>query len=906
MIPRGVRRLFRLDKGRADLGADVDAELEFHEAAVVQELIAGGMSEAEARAEAARRLAGLKGQRERLVRIDAGHERWDRLVDRLGGFWQDVRLELRGLVREPAFTLTVAVTLALGIGANGTMVGLVDRLLFRPPAQVQDAERVVQLGLSETHTGFGRFTNTGLAWPDYVLASEIEGFRATAAFYTAGLTLGRGEGAERVNGTLASSTLFPLLGVRPALGRFFTAEDDAVGGGEPVVVLSERFWRRRFGGDPAVLGSTLQLGRGSFTVIGVAPAGFTGIELEAVDVWLPIGTGAPEFLGPSTEWSTTRDWQWVRVIGRLADGRPAPQVAELLTTRFRRLVAERPELGTGAAEYRFELWGVHPGDGPEAPRGTRIAGWLALVSFAVLLITCANVANLLLARGARRRRELAVRLALGVRRGRLVGQLVMGAGILAAIGGLLGLAVVGWGGVAIRTFLLPNIDFPDAPLDGRTALLTAAAALLTVVLAGVVPAFQATRGDLALSLKAAGGAGRSQPDTRLRRLLLITQTALSVVLLFGAGLFVKSLRSVVDLDLGFDPRPVLAASVELTERGVSREDRARLADRLEVELARLPGVEAITQAIAVPFQTRYSVRLKLPGRDSVPRLSTGTPSYNAGSPQFFDALGMRILRGRPFQPSDNADASPVIVVNETMARTFWPGTDPIGQCVLIGADSLPPCAQVVGVVADSRREELVEQPTMQYYAPIAQAPMLGFSGDRSIFLRVSGEPDRMVEPVRRAIIAAAPEVSWARVRPIAQYLEPQLQPWRLGAGVFGIFGLLALLVAAVGLYGSLAYSVATRAREFGVRGALGAGGGRLIRLVIGEGLRITLVGLVIGGAMGLMGGRIARALLFDTSPYDPWVLVAVVVTLGVTAVVASLVPARRAARVDPAEALRAE
>ena len=904
MIPRGFRRLFTLDTGRPDLDEEVDQELRFHIDATTAELTEQGWSPESARAEAERRFGNLRRTRDRLIDIDSGREGKARRTERWEAVAQDLRLALRSLLREPGFVVTVVITLALGIGANATMVGLVDRLLFRPPAHVADAGQVRQLSLTQVHPTFGSFTNTGVAWPDFVLAGKASGFSHTAAFYTARLTMGRGLEAEPVRVTMATAGFFPLLGIRPVAGRFYTPEEDRAGAGSAVVVLSEQFWRRRFGGDPAALGTSIRLGSTLFTVIGVAPRGFTGIELNQVDGWIPVGSGAREMLGPNEEWAGTRNWEWVRVLGRLEPGASQDAVEAELTTTYRGEIAGDPDRNQSAY---IRLHSIIAGRGPEAPQSTRVALWLAGVSFVVLLITCANVANLLLARGTRRQRELAVRLALGIRRRRLVGELLLESLILAVMGGSLALLAAQWGGEAIRNFLMPDIDWVGPPVDGRVVAVASLATLITLVAAGLLPAIQTSRPDLTVALKAGSqAAGRDPRHARLRRTLLVTQTALSVLLLSGAGLFVRSLQNVARLDLGFEPHGLLVASADVTGSNLSREQRVRLASRLLEAVQGIPDVASASLGIMVPFQTRYSTELRLPGHDSVPILPTGNPSYNGVSPGFFETTGMRLVQGRPFGEGDSEAGAPVMIVNESMARTFWPGETPIGRCVMIGGDSVPPCFQVVGVVADARRAELREAPTMQYFVPEKQAEGLGLSSDRSLYLRVTGDQDAMVEPIRRAIIQAASEVAWARVTPMDSFLEPHVQPWRLGASMFGIFGLLALLVAAVGLYGVMAYSVATRTREFGVRGALGASSGALAGQVLREGLRLTSLGLVIGAGAALGVAGLIASLLFETPARDPVVLSVVSGLLLAVALLASLIPAWRAAGTPPADALRGE
>ncbi len=899
------RRLFRLDRGHADVQSEVDDELRFHFDATAAELRAAGMNESDARAEAERRFGNVATTRARLVGIDEAREERARWNDRLSGLGQDLRHAVRSLAREPGFTFTVAVTLALGIGANATMVGLVDRVMFRPPAHVADPGTVVRLSLTETDPRFGSWTNSGMAWPDYVLATRQSMFSGTGAYYEGIVTLGRGPEARPVNATMTNSSYFPLLGVQPALGRFFGPDEDAIGGGTPVVILGHRFWRNHFGRSPTALGQGMRLGSQVFTIIGVAPEGFAGLGLNAVDVFIPIGAGAREMMGPSTEWATTRNWQWVNITARLTPDVTRDEAAARVTAAYRQEVAADSDSNRVRG-----IINVHPiaiGKGPEAPESARVTEWLAVVSLLVLLIACANVANLLLARGARRHREVAVRLALGVRRRRLVAQLLLESGLLALAGGVLALLVVRWGGFAMRTFLLPDIDWLDDPLDLRTAAFAALATAATVFIAGLAPALTTSRADLTDVLRSgAPGAGTAPQQHRFRRGLLLAQTALSMVLLVGAGLFVRSLRRVLDVDLGFDRRGLVMADIDFETNLYSRDERAAFYARAWNELATFPGVRAVSVGITVPFRTSYSTEVRLPGRDTVPRLRTAGPFYSGVTHDYFSTMNIRLVRGRGFESSDRAGTAPVMIVNETMARTFWPDQDALGQCVMLGSDSVPPCAEVVGIVEDARRIGLREEPMMQYYVALDQSRGFGMSGDRTLFLRVSGDPERIVEPLRRQLQSMAPNLPWAFVRSMDTALEPKIQPWRLGAMVLSVFGVLALLVAAVGLFGVLAYSVATRTHEFGVRGALGADRANIVGLVLREALIVTAIGLAVGAAGATILGRYAAPMLFETSPSDPLVLGGVALMMLVTAVGASLLPALRASRTDPATALRAD
>jgi putative ABC transport system permease protein len=901
------RRIFRLDKGSTDVVAEVDDELRFHFENTMSELKASGLSDADARAEAERRFGNLALTRERLIGIDESREDRARWRDRAGSLGQDLRHSLRSLAREPGFTFTVAITLALGIGANATMVGLVDRVMFRPPAHVVDADRLVRLSMTETNPRFGTWTNTGLAWPDYILSREQNVFASSAGYTDGTLTMGRGADARPVRASLVTANYFPTLGVQPFLGRFFSAEEDRVGGGPAVVVLGHRFWRTRFAARTNVLGESFRVGSQIFTVIGVTPEGFGGVDLSAAEIFLPIGSGGREFMGRDTEWETTRNWQWIRVIARLAPGVTPEAAATQLTASYRIAVVSDPDPNH---DRQTNTFGTHPiaiGRSPDGPESARVTEWLAVVSILVLLIACSNVANLLLARGARRQREISVRLALGVRRRRLLGQLLLESAVLAVLGGALALLVVRWGGYAMRTFLLPDIDWVDDPLDLRTATFAAIATLLTVLLAGLTPALTASRGELSDVLRSsAQGAGTAKRHHRFRRGLLLAQTALSMVLLVGAGLFVRSLRNVLNLDLGFERRGLITAALELEPFMYPPEARMRMYDRAREDLATLPGVLGVSLGIPVPFGTSYSTEVRLPGRDSVPRLRTAGPYYSGVTPDYFATMGISVIKGRGFTEADRKGTAPVMIVNGTMARTYWPGEEAIGKCVMLGSDSVPPCAEVVGIVEDARRMQLREEPMLQYYVPVDQSRSFGMSTDRTLFIRVAGDPERMIEPIRRTLMALDANLPWAAVRSMDTTLQPRIQPWRLGAMVLSVFGALALVVAAVGLFGVLAYSVATRTHEFGVRGALGADRGRLVGLVLREALIITAIGLAIGAVGALVLGRWTAPLLFETSPSDPAIIGGVAIVMLIVAVGASLIPGLRAARVDPATALRAD
>ena len=927
-LPDGVRRAFRLATGRPRVERDVDAEVAFHLHMRTEELVARGMSAAAARDEALRRFGDVQRWSEAMSETDRGRVERERRAEWWDAAWQDLRVTARALWRQPGFTLGVVLTLALGIGANATMFGIVDLLMLRAPAHVRDAGRVHRLFSVRTAPDAGptRYVRS-FSYAEFVgLRDSVRSFSGVGAWSMEEAPVAAGPTAPprlaQVAG--ASAGLFPLLGVRPHLGRFFTLDEDRVPAGTPVAVLGYDLWRSEFGGDPGVIGRTIRVRTRDLQIVGVAPPGFSGADLARVDVWMPLALRGEEVVSPYTgskEWDqpSSVPWhqlygvRWLDVVARLAPGATPATAAAELNVRYPRLLATGPD-AVKAEELartrpRLALGPIQIERGPDRTPAGRVATWLAGVSFAVLLIACANVANLLLARATRRRREIAVRTALGISRRRLVTLLLLEGVLLAALGGAAGLLVAHWGGSVVRKVLLPDIAWGASLADVRVLAFTAGAALLTGLLASVVPAVQAARADLTGALKAGareGGGRRS----RLRLALLVAQGAVSVVLLVGAGLFVRSLRNVTHTDYGYDPVAVLAVEMNLSGAGYTEAEQRAIYDRLHERVRALPGVASVSLSVLAPFRSRAVLDIKIPGLDSVPTLPSGGPMINVVTPDYFRTMGTRVVRGRGFTGDDRLGAPRVIVVNETMARVVWPRQNPIGKCVRVGDSDTIPCSEVVGVAEEARWGEVRRDPMMQYYAPLAQKqwdPSM-----RNLFVRPEGDATdaASIAPIaaalRREALAAAPKLAFVRVRPLQDYLEPSLRPWRLGASVFGAFGLLALVIAAVGLYSVLAYTVAQRTHEIGVRIALGARLADVLRLVVGEGLRVTVVGMLIGLAVALVAGRRLEELLYEVSPRDPLVFAVVAGTLLVVAALASLLPAWRAARVDPNVALRVE
>jgi predicted permease len=901
---RAIRRAFRLDvRGRAVAGRlaarDADEEIRLHLDLRVEQLVRRGLTPDAARAEALRRFGPVDDLRRHLTASAARRESRMRLTEWAQTAWFDLTYAARQLRRGPGFTAAVVLTLALVIGANATMFGIVDRLLLRPPAHVVDPGALRRVYFTTSDPAGGEATYPTVSFPEFAaLRDHGRGLVGVAAVASSRMSLGRGADAEQVRAAIVTASYFPTLGVRPLRGRFFTAAEDRAPRGDPVAVVSYGFWRQRLGGDAGVLGRELYLGKAHYTVVGVAPKGFAGPALDAPDVWLPMSVAGIDMAGE--EWPTDGGNKWLDVVARVAPGADGARLGADLTAAWRRAVAGRKYVDTTA---RLSLGPALAERGSERPPETRVAAWVLGVAAVVLLVACANVANLLLARGMRRRREIATRLALGVSRRRLAAQLLTETSLLAALGGAGGVLVARWGGALLGRTLLPQLAWDDTPVDARVLAASVAAVLAVALLTAVLPLVQATHADVAHDLRTGvreGGGHR----TRARDALLVTQAALCALLLVGAGLFVRSLRNVRGQDLGFDPDRVVAVSLSLSGLGYAKPQAHALYERALDRVRALPGVERAALAISTPLATSYGRRPVVPGLDSFPRLASGGAYLNGVTPEYFATMGTRIVRGRAFTAADADSVPRATIVNETMARVVWPRQDPIGKCVKL--DATAPCSTVVGVAQDVYRESLRPEPTMQYYVPLdprtLPTPM------RALFVRAArgADPEQLAPLLRRAVQGLAADLPYANVRPMRRLVDPHVRSWRLGATLFTAFGALALVIAAVGLYSVIAYDVAQRTRELGVRLALGARPAGVVALTTARGVRLAAVGVALGTAAALAAAGRVAPLLFDVSPRDPLVYAAVAATLLGVAVLASLLPARRAARIPPAVTLKAE
>lgn len=884
----------RLERELAD-------ELRFHRQLLERDAVTAGVPGEEAPYAARRKLGNAT------MVIESARERWS--IPPLDHLQQDVRYALRGLRRSAGFTATAIITLALGIGANAAMFDVVDRLMFRPFAYLEDPGTVHRLYLSTR--GGERISSGGFQYTRYLdLVRFTTSFARLAAFSHPVLAVGVGDASRERRTAAVSGTFWEFFDASPALGRFFTPAEDVTPRGTEVAVLGYAFWQSEFGGRN-VLGERLQVGNMSTTIIGVVPEGFTGVfDFEAPAVFIPITLYAashPNSSEDRTSYYTTYHWGWLSVMARRKPGVSVAQAsADASRAHWRSWEAEReqtpertpPEVARPAAVVAAMKTAAGPDPGLEA----RTALWLTGVAAIVLLIACANVANLFLARALRRQRETAVRLALGVSRRRLMMQSVTESLVLSGLGSAGGLLVAQWGGAAIRRMLTPTEGAsPNVMTDWRTLGVVVAIALLAGAVTGIAAALLSGRGDLAKALKAGAREG-THHRSRTRVALLVAQSALSVVLLVGAGLFVSSLRNVKHMRMGYDAENVLIVSRNLNGM---RLDSAQLVAQRRVLLATaqaIPGVEHAAWVSSIPFWSTSSTDLYVPGIDSVARL--GSFSYQVTTPGYFDAIGTRVLRGRRFTDSDRDGAPRVAIVSDAMAKALWPGQEPIGQCMRVRSDTVP-CTTVVGVAEDivQRHDQLEDVRRFHYYLPIEQhRPHIG----HSLVLRVHGDAAARQEPARKAVQAIMPGQSYVTVRHLMEGVDGVRRSWQLGATLFVAFGVLALAVAAVGLHGVVAYNVTQRMHELGVRVALGAQRPDILRLVVGQSARFALAGVTVGCLLALGASRWIQPLLFRQSATDPVIYVTVGAIMTVVALIAAASPALRATRADPNRALRAE
>jgi predicted permease len=822
---------------------------------------------------------------------------------------QDVRYAVRVLAKSPGLATVALLSLALGIGANTAIFTIVDAVVLKllPVAAPEQLVLVGSAGRRNPTSSFSHPTYKDLQDGNKVFSGLLAHAPVALSMSTEGQT-------ERVIGEIVSGSYFSVLGVNAILGRTFTEQDDHAPGSHPVAVMSYGLWRRRFGLDPGLIGRTIQLNAHSFTVIGIAPANFSSTEIGfSPDVRIPLAMQAQ--LTPGWDALNRRDRVWLGILARLKPDvgiHEAQAAADVLYQQILQAESQSypPDLtGQMRREGFFERRLVLS----EGSRGlSRLRNQLRhplLVMMAavgmVLLIACANLATLLLARAAGRQKEIAVRLALGASRSRLVRQLLTESLLLSLIGGGLGLLLSLWASQFLSRFL-PQAPMPirlDLHPDARMVGFTLVVSTLTAVLFGLAPALQATRPDLTPVLKEESGAlGRRAHRLALGKILVVAQVALSILLLVGAGLFVRTLWKLKALDPGFTRDRIVLLSLDPSLNGYGENETRQFYQRLVERLESLPGIRSASLARVSPLTgggMRRTTSIK--GYQPVANEDMNM-NLNFVGPRYFETMGIPLLQGREFSPRDSQAAPRVAVINETMARRFWPNESPLGKRIGFGAPS-PLDVEVIAVARDGKYRTLRDQGLSTVYLSYLQEPR---AFEMSLHLRITGNPDGMVASVRHAVAELDKNLPIFNVRTLAEQVEASLVPERMLSVLSSFFGLLALLLAGIGLYGVMAYRVARRTREIGIRMALGAKRGSVLTLVLRESLLLVLIGLALGLGAALWATRVISSMLYDISATDPVTLLSVSLMMTAVAILASFLPALRATQVDPVTALRYE
>jgi predicted permease len=884
---------------RRDPQSDIDAELRFHFDARIDDLIALGHSAESARTQAEEEFGDVTAVRERLNIIGHRLEERRRRRDWLDGIRQDAAYSARSLARSPAFAVTIVLTLALGLGVNTALFSLLDVLYLRPPAGVVNPDGVQRVWKEGVFVDRGRMFSAIFDYPTYRAARDALGQDAATAIYTwpSKVPLSPDPNGPTAIVSFASASFFDLLGVRAQTGRTYDAGEDRFGSPSLVAVVSDDYWRRSLDASPTVVGSKIGVGTRQFTIIGVAPPRFTGVDLSATDIWIPL---AARLRNPATPWWERPNPNGMAVLIRARSGFGAPQIEPRLTraTHAPALI-RRAEDTLNVVRLGSIIMARGPGD---LNQEMRIATRLGGVAVLVLVIACANVVNLLLARGVRRRREIAVRLALGISRPRLLRLLVVESVILSLLSVAGAIVAAYWGGSILRALLLPDVHWVRSPVHWRVLLYALGVGITAGVLSGLLPAMQSLSPDVAGALKSGGREGTPQ-RSRLRGSLVAMQAAISVVLLVGAALFIRSLQNVRNLDIGFDAERLAFAYVAFPTPDSARDARVgQLLRELADRLRSAPGVERVALTHVQPMWGLSWLGPFYPEADTIRHKFDEAPTFFGVSGDYFATTGTRVLRGRVFPASGSVGQE--VVINEAFANTLWPRENPIGRCIRFLAPDAP-CYSVIGVVETARQSRIIEEAKAQYYLPLDRMPSPNWAPGAIVVRSDPRVRSLVVGEIRRTIQQQFPG-GYPMIQQMSEIVEPQYRPWKLGAALFTLFGALALVVAAVGIYSTVSYTVNQRTHEFGVRIALGARVVDILRHVLADGLRTVVAGVAFGIVLALAAGRLIASLLYGVAPSDPVVMIVISTLLIAIAIAAALSPAWRAARVDPVTALRAD
>ena len=885
-LVRGFAALLRRHRVEQQLDDELRAYLEVG----VQEKMRAGLSRDEALRAARVEIGSLEAVKDRTR--DVG---WETALESV---WRDVRYSGRVLRRSPGFTLAVVFTLALGLGATTAIFGLLDAVILKP-LPVKNPEELV-LVLSPGHYGvFQAFREERDTFVDLFGSGGVTALDVEI----------QGGVRERASVSLVSGAYFSTLGVSAVSGRTFTAEDDQVSGQHALAVLRDGYWQRRFGRDPRVLGQTIRIGATPITIVGVTPPGFFGEEVGAApDLWVPLTMWG--HVVPGRNLLQSPGTSWVRMVGRIRPGVEMAQAEARLTTIAKRAVAHAFG-GDAANEVQKEIAGITvrlaPANNGVSSLRVRFARPLQLMMGAVavvLLIACANIANLLLARAAARQREIDVRLALGLDRARLIRQLLTESFLLAALGGAAGLGVAWLSREALLRLISADGSRVSVAVatDARLLVFVTVLSFGTAILFGLAPAWRSVRTAIATSLIGRGERGR---PARLSALLVMAQVALSLVLLMSAGLFLRTLANLRDVDLGFAPERLLIVDVNPHAAGYTGERFLALSARLLDRLAQIPGVSSASVAENVVLMGRNSsTNLMRPvgflaGPEGFPRTH-----FDWVGPRYFATMGIPLLAGREFGERDDARATPVVAINEEMARRFFGDANPVGKRLLWGDTGSLEIVAVTGGVRHSGPRDEVQ---MRFYLPLFQLPQIRSNwipASSRLVVRTAADPAAIAPVLRQAVAAEEPRLSVASVDAGPDLVTRTLVQERLVATLLAAFGALAAGLACLGLYGLMAYQAVQRTSEIGIRMALGAPPDAVLRAILGQGLAWIAAGVAVGAPLALSGSRLAGNLLFGLSPADPGTLAGAAAVMALLGLLAGYIPARRASRVDPAVALR--
>jgi len=810
------------------------------------------------------------------------------------GKYTELRYAFRMLVKNRSFTVIAIITLAIGIGANTAIFSLVNTALLRP-LPIENPDQLVSL----SYSGGGRIFST-FSHPNYRdIRDRNDVFSDLIAYRFAPLSLSHDGINERLWSYLVSGNYFEALGVQAVIGRTISVDDDRSPGAHPVAVLSYACWRKRFGSAPDIIGRTLLANGQSYTIIGVAEKGFEGTEIVASpEIWFPMAMQARIEVGD--EWLEERGVENLFLQGRLKPGIGLERARASLDSISLQLENEFPEVNEGK---RITL--TPPGLMGGMMRGSIVgfSAGLMLVVGLVLLLACINLANLLLARATERRREIAVRLALGATRFQIVRQLLTETTLLALIGGGLGV-LLAWWMVGLAAGWKPPIDVPvnfGLDIDYRVLIFAFLVSLGTGILFGLLPALQATKTDLIQALKddpPAGGLSRSW----LKNGLIVFQVALSLLLLIGGGLMIRGLQRAQTLDLGFNPLNVVEASFDLRLQGYDEARGSEFQKALLEGIRAIPGVEAAGLASMVPVDLHFgSTRIFIEGQ-AIERPANAPRALSSRiSTGYFSTMQTRLLRGRDFTEQDIEGAVEVAIVNQIFANRFWPGENPIGKRFSLGSPDAPKL-EVIGIAQNGKYAGLNEDPKPFVYRNIRQS----YTGSINLLVRAGTEPQRLIAAVRSELHRLDPNLPLAGARTMTEHMSFPLLPARVAATLFGSFGIIALALAVIGLYGVMSYSVSKRTREIGIRMAMGARSADVQKMIIVQGMTLTIVGVMIGLLLAFGMTRLMKSLLFGISATDPMTFISIVLLLALAALLACWLPARRAAATDPMIALRCE